>query len=720
MDVNLYAISATPSNQKVSPGSKVTYFCHQTYATISSPDAPKDQFQWYCINDAEAAAKRGQAVRVPGPAGCFWKDATWAFPGMHRIQCHVTFADGGKHVYEYPQCVEPVQAILGQELALAKEKGLRRPETEANVLARYIGIQEEILKQNPIQDGGKKAEFDQFLGHLKAYQDKLQRLLAETDGCVRFPIAAAHLMVEKQEKNALKVFVANKEGGKEWHLVDWTDPTNRTRTGKHDGSGETPREGIQSVIDTWNHGFCGNRYPPGMMMYEVPDSLVPGGMSGQFVTTGDNVLDEIVNVLNWIGMAAGVAAMVITLIAPVPGSQAVSFLIWTSIFASTAAATTNIAERYREGFSNFHDDAFDTLTIVGNLFMGTGAWLRGAPVLYQTKAGGAVLKGAFIGNIAGTTVQGVILGHDYLEEFDGIMADTSLMPNERTNKLLAFFGRVAGTTALTIVSLKGTAKDLENLNQRPKYAPSEWKETAADKLKRLQNPKETTPVDLTTKPPMEGHTDNGKSTTTVQTKPGRAPLPGSGATSGGGGNQRIVSIFVVEGRGNFEEFKVEYETKKTHPYLYTGHVGFSLDQGRKRIWGFGPHSDLNPIELLTELRANKSFPGKLTNDRYFFEIAAGESSRLNRSGEPMSVLQLDIPVSETKFQEIQERLNAIPKEAPLPEVQYSFPPFQPGGANCATFPEKVGIVMKVNSGKVNELAASIKAEEGLKTWKPNQ
>lgn len=179
-----------------------------------------------------------------------------------------------------------------------------------------------------------------------------------------------------------------------------------------------------------------------------------------------------------------------------------------------------------------------------------------------------------------------------------------------------------------------------------------------------------------------------------------------------------MSIFVVEGRGTFEEFKAA--AKKMHPYLYTGHVGFSLDQGKTHIWGFGPHSDLPPVEVLKQLRANKSFPGELRDDILFFKEAASEGGHSNRSGEPMSVLQLDIPVSEAKFQEIQKRLEATPRNVPLPEVPYSFPPFQPGGANCATFPEKVGVNMIEKSGSVKKLAEAVKAEQGTKAWNPGK
>ena len=83
---------------------------------------------------------------------------------------------------------------------------------------------------------------------------------------------------------------------------------------------------------------------------------------------------------------------------PVPGSQVVSFAIWTALLSSTAASTINIAQSIDEGSGTWQENAIDGLTIVSNLLAGSarsrgcrrrsgpGRWAEGAVIRMAEEA----------------------------------------------------------------------------------------------------------------------------------------------------------------------------------------------------------------------------------------------------------------------------------------------------------------------------------------------
>jgi hypothetical protein len=188
----------------------------------------------------------------------------------------------------------------------------------------------------------------------------------------------------------------------------------------------------------------------------------------------------------------------VTLVAPVPGSQVVSAAIWTAIFSSTAAAAINIGTRLDEGFSSWKANAFDILTIVANVFGGTGAiWSRGAGALVTRGTG--VVKFALIGAVTVDGVQGVMLGFDYAAQFDAIQKDPNIPPHERTKRLVALLTTAATNALLFYVNVKGTKNDIQNLNLRGRNTGDL---TPAERLRQLTDPSAT--VDLTKVPTVEG------------------------------------------------------------------------------------------------------------------------------------------------------------------------------------------------------------------------
>jgi NAD:arginine ADP-ribosyltransferase len=172
----------------------------------------------------------------------------------------------------------------------------------------------------------------------------------------------------------------------------------------------------------------------------------------------------------------------------------------------------NIGMRVDEGFSSFRANAFDVLTIVGNLFGVAGiVWARGANVLVQTERG--LLKAAIIGRVTTDAVQGVLLGADFVDEFISIENDKTLLPGERTQRLLALFRNAALSGVLLYISVKGTKNDLANLNVRGTEVGAT---TPADRLAALGNP-DSPPIDLTVPTKVKASTDTKAQKTTVHT-----------------------------------------------------------------------------------------------------------------------------------------------------------------------------------------------------------
>lgn len=153
---------------------------------------------------------------------------------------------------------------------------------------------------------------------------------------------AEHFDAVTQQRRALRVFAA-RLGNNRWVLVDWTNPTTRGTTGEYEGLGSTPEEVLRKVLEDWDED---NRYPDGGIIYSV--DRIPRVMpfSGNFETDGSSLWDNVSNCFEWIGLGAAVVAGVVTLIAPVPGSQVVSAFIWPSILSGTGSAALNIGQRH--------------------------------------------------------------------------------------------------------------------------------------------------------------------------------------------------------------------------------------------------------------------------------------------------------------------------------------------------------------------------------------
>ncbi|MEZ6233122.1 MAG: hypothetical protein R3B68_02925 [Phycisphaerales bacterium] len=409
--------------------------------------------------------------------------------------------------------VETAESVLFTEMAAAARAiQAGKAPTPSTVLAatrQYIRTLRQVGEAVPPRSGKDADEHAARLKRLEKLRDAIAASFAPHNNSDVYPLAAAYLERASQQRVALRgslVRLAPSGSMKRWAVIDWTDPLDARLSGTYEGSGTTDQEAIRKAIEAWNED-C--KYPPGDISYQVPKGIgfPPEMRQGQFETGEKGVWERIADFLGIVGTAAALIAGVVAFLLPVPGSQLVSVAIWTSVIASSAAAIINITTTDQ----SWREDALDGLTVVSNLFMVGSIWARGCTILAKNTANN-VARYAFIGQVTADTIDGVIASAEIIAEFDQIMGDRTLLPDERIRRLLAVLGR----GAIQSISIRATAADIKALRlpDRAGLSPAE----------RINEFKDTSKVvDLTGTPTPEGTTTKSAGhTTTVQKDPARA------------------------------------------------------------------------------------------------------------------------------------------------------------------------------------------------------
>jgi len=529
-----FRLVAEPALETVTVGAVMRYRIERNWDVIGGGPP---LIQWYYYNDNTAPNPDGSIPCRRRAIGWVWEGHRWDEVGRYTIVAIVNERIGGKvytNYYRYKQHVEDIEVALFRDLRRARQDGLPNPLTALNVTRRYAQTLKDVAAAKGVPPS-KQADHDKTVKYYEDYRRKLFDLLSENWYGEAHPVAAVHIEKASQRRSKLNVFLTKDRSAARptWTLVDWTNPMVRERTGVYTASGETDEAAIRAVLDKWDGG---NRYYDGLLMCQVPAGVCGKPIFKQFETDGASTWDSVASFFEWVALGTAVVAGIVTLVAPVPGSQVVSAMIWTSIFSSTAAAVINIGQRHEEGFGNWKDDAFDGLTIVGNLFAGAGTWAKGGAVIAKN-AQGQTMKYILVGQIGTDSVQGVLIAADHMQKYDAIMNDTTLSPQERTDRLLELFRSLAIAGTMTYVSVQGNRLDLENLNKAPKNPlPGQDTRTPAQKLEDLKKPGGPE-LDTTRPPPVEGHTDQGRQKTTVDDRPQRRHKEGD-AESGVPGRTR--------------------------------------------------------------------------------------------------------------------------------------------------------------------------------------
>jgi filamentous hemagglutinin len=175
---------------------------------------------------------------------------------------------------------------------------------------------------------------------------------------------------------------------------------------------------------------------------------------------------------------------------------------------------------------------------------------------------------------------------------------------------------------------------------------------------------------------------------------------------------RTISIVGFRGAGRVDDLLA---ADAPHPYVVTGHVGYSFDSG-KTIYGFGPSvpSNMSAHEAVQSLRAGASYFGRITNDTDSFE-AVFANPAVARDGAKQVVYQLDLQVSAAQFHAIRRSHAAFGLNRPIPSIQYGFPG-QNQCFNCASFPGFYGLPLPETTGNMRLFMQRL--QELGRPWSP--
>ncbi|WGG52039.1 DUF4150 domain-containing protein [Rugamonas sp. DEMB1] len=180
-----------------------------------------------------------------------------------------------------------------------------------------------------------------------------------------------------------------------------------------------------------------------------------------------------------------------------------------------------------------------------------------------------------------------------------------------------------------------------------------------------------------------------------------------------GGSELTVSIFGFRGAGSTRAILA---VDALHPYVVTGHVGYSFDGGAT-IYGFGPKmpGGMSAYEAVQSLKKGGSYPGIITNDTAIFESVA-KNPALGRDGVRQVVIESKIPVSQAQLDSIMAAHEKIGVNSSMDNILYGFPGKNSCTFNCATFPSELGIPIPEATGNMRNYMPEL--EKAGKPWTP--
>ncbi|WPB78299.1 hypothetical protein KYC5002_03900 [Archangium violaceum] len=164
-------------------------------------------------------------------------------------------------------------------------------------------------------------------------------------------------------------------------------------------------------------------------------------------------------------------------------------------------------------------------------------------------------------------------------------------------------------------------------------------------------------------------------------------------------NPKRIYLHAFRGNRNKEfigEFNSKLAAKKNNEgpgpeewecLVYTGHVGVSFE-ALKPIYGFNPNTGDDPVHVvMANLKAQKAYPGKVTDDTKAFDEAAKKQ---------LEIVSIEYVCSKEAYNEIKA---AFDKEKGATKLCYSFPTGA-GDCNCATWPVNIGVPLPSANGNM--------------------
>jgi hypothetical protein len=537
--VSNYVIRSTPDLATIAEGGTVTY---EVVLHTATDEADYRGVRWMIYFDSRLYEKDDQFKTRNS-----WIEThfqyTWEEIGEHRVVALVRWAGSSEPLYlEKKQWVHTVDAVMGTKWKTLRGNELPDPLKELHALRRVLGayvagetyarskgwsVDDVGTMHSTYEEGVRKQEHNKKIREYKKkkqtivdYETALEKLvdiskaswsLAVPYGHWRFySIRALYLDRSSGSTAELRVCVAIGEGPlteprpayTDYYvtIIDWTNPLEKKYSRTFSAFHQNKETALNEALKEWDKK---NPYPSGIIKYEIPEEVVGRLITGKFEVGERSLWDKIADFLDWAAAAAVILLVVATLINPVVGAQYAAVLISAAAATSSTAAAIRIVRRRQTDDDNLLADAFDTLTIVTSVF--SAVWVRGASVAVAEgrlglKSGKYVLMAQFTTD----SVQGILVGVEGWKDYNDIMDDRSLTPEERAEKLLNLFKRLGLAATMTYFNLKSTHADLKGL-----HAMEDLK--AVDRM-----------VDLDGELKIASHTDQGAANTVVNSKPGRA------------------------------------------------------------------------------------------------------------------------------------------------------------------------------------------------------
>ena len=483
-----YRIIAKPNLTNVIRG-KVMSFSLQRI----NPDAPLLEHvraSWHCYNHVNYYKQdKYRGKYFIGPRNSTeWHNATWNVEGQHIVVCEIKYSDKIEYIEHMQNVISAKETVSYSSLTIEESEN---PFIFYKNLTKQIAWIREQEKQQQLSDEDEKAYQDR-MKTLDQFKEKLKFLLEKvpTDCRENFgQMHVKHIASIYNDREDMSLRVGYFYNDKQVYIVDWTSPLDRIFCGVYVGNGENREEAVQQAIACWDKD---NRYPEGVIRgyaavaeasgvaKEVTSNddnqiifgkdIIFGGIEINFDTDGKSDLDAWSDALASIGLAMAIVGGVITLIAPVPGSRAVSALIWSSIATSTASSVINIADRHREGFGNWKDDSFDILTIAGNIFS-AGTLAAGSKWTSKILSLGNIsqkqaVKISLIGQITSDTMQGVLLTEELASAIYSVMSNKALPADVKLSQISSLMTRGLIDGVLLTVNLRGNANHFSAVNNK--------------------------------------------------------------------------------------------------------------------------------------------------------------------------------------------------------------------------------------------------------------
>lgn len=481
-----YIIVASPSLRYVTPNRTMSFYLKKV-----NPNAKdvKDLFiSWVCNNHTNRE-KRKQSFYL-GPRGPEWLNAKWNGVGVHTVMCFVSESLGGKvKTYQYVQHVVSQGDCLSYDPATFEET--ENPFEFIHNIKKQNNIIETLEKYSEL-DEEQQEKYNERKENRKQFCDKLENLLEKIPLSHRNHfkmMSARHYSYEYPDTNSILLQVCYFYHEKTVYLLDWTNPVQQGWCGVFEGKGDTEQAALLDALDEWESD---NRYPEGILKcrylsvshptLEIPkydgEGLLVWTIEDhnfteeyQFSTDGKTWLDSISTALTCLSIGALIVAGAITLFVPL--GQVATATLWgyAAVISTTAGISSsaiNITQRHNKGFSNWKEDGFDALNIVGNM-LGAGAGIalaKWGPLKFLSQVGTNTMKvnaikAMLIGEVTANGVQGIMISTDIASAIYTVIEDKSLPADEKLSQIMSLIGAGMVTGALVYLNLKNTKANFD-------------------------------------------------------------------------------------------------------------------------------------------------------------------------------------------------------------------------------------------------------------------